>query len=95
MKMLSKYWNYVSNLQWLETLVFQHPELELMMKTYITLIAFISVNTTIFHHPTSEAYLSDRIPVLCLKESVKSKCPGASRHPSENFKIPTTDGGTV
>lgn len=51
------------------SIVFQHPELELMMKTYITVIAFIFVNTTILHHPISEAYLSGRIPVLCLKES--------------------------
>lgn len=69
MKMLTKYWNYVSNLLWLETLVFQHLELELMTETYITVITFIFDNTTMLHHPISEAYLSGRIPVLPLKES--------------------------
>lgn len=77
---------------WLEVLVSQLPELELMMKTYIGTIIFTFVNTLLLHHPVSEV-TSGRIPVLCLKDlqipvlwktTAQGKC-----HPSENFKINT------
>ena len=78
----------------LEALVSQLPELELMMKTYISTIIFTFVNAPLLHHPVSEV-ISGRIPCLCLKDlqipvlgktNVQSKCP-----PSENFKINTNN----
>lgn len=83
---------------WLEALVSQLPELELMMKTYISTIIFTFVNAPLLHHPVSEV-TSGRIPSLCLKDLQipvlwKTECFShrnvqGNCHPSENFKINT------